>query len=82
MFALSGMAHPRIAIDPVAVAPAESLARHVAGLHEIVRDALGGTFGDAHRRRDVAHSCVRVVLDAEQHLRVIREEVPAARFRS
>ena len=82
MFALSWMAHARLAIDPVAVAPADSLARHVAGLDEIVGYALGGTFGDAHRLRDVAHSCVRVVLDAEQHLRVIREEVPAVRFRS
>ena len=82
MFALSWMAHARFAIDPVAVAPADSLARHIAGLDEIVGDALGGAFGDADRRRNVAHSHVRVALDAEQHLRVIREKVPAIRFRS
>ena len=82
MFALSWMAHAHLAIDSVAVAPADSLPRNETGLDEIVGDALGGTFGDAHRLRNVAHSCVRVVLDAEQHLRVIREEVPAVRFRT
>ena len=82
MFPLSWMAHTRLAIDPVAVSPADSLARHVAGLDEIVGDALGSTFGNAHGLRNVAHSCVRVVLDAEQHLRVIREKVPAIGFRS
>ena len=82
MFPLSWMAHARIAIDPVAVAPAYSFARHVTGLDEVIGDALGGTFGHAHRLRDVPHSCFGVLLDAEQHLRVIREEVPAIRFRS
>ena len=82
MFPLSWMAHTGLAIDPVAVAPTDSLARHVAGLNELVSYALGGAFGDAHRLRDVAHSCVRVFLYAQQHLRVIREEVPAVRFRS
>lgn len=82
MLALSWMAHARLAIDPVAVAPADSLAHHVAGVDEIVRDALGGTFRDADCLRNVAHSYVWVVLDAEQHLRVIRQEVPAISFRS
>jgi hypothetical protein len=80
MLPLGGMAHTRLAIDAVAVASADSLARHVASLHEVVRDALGGTFGDAYRLRDVAHPYVGVVLDADEHLRVIREKVPAIRF--
>ena len=82
MLPLSWMAHARLAIDLVAVAPADSLARDVASLDEIVGDALRSTFCYAHRLRDVTHPCVRVVLDAEEHLRVVREEVPAIRFGS
>ena len=77
MLALSWMAHAHLGIDAVTVAPADPLARQVAGFDEIVGDALGGTFGDAHRLGDVTHAYIWVVLDAQEHLRVIREEVPA-----
>ena len=80
MLPLSWMAHTCLAIDPIVVAPADSLPRHIASLDEIVGDALRSTFGDAHRLCDITHSRVRVTVDAEEDLRVIRQEVPAIRF--
>jgi len=80
MLPLGWMAHGFAAINPVAVTPADSLACYVASLDEVVGDALRSTVGDAHRLRDIAQSCIRVALDAEEYLRVIRQEVPAIRF--
>ena len=48
----------------------------VAGLNEVSQDALGGSEGDADSVGDVAQANIGVAGDAEQHLRVVGDELP------
>jgi hypothetical protein len=77
MLALSRMAHACFGVDAVPVASPHSLPCDVPSLDQIVREALGRTFGDANGACDIAHPCLLVVSDAEKDLRVVRQEVPA-----
>jgi hypothetical protein len=63
-------------VDPVMVASALPFAFDVAGLDEVGEDALGGPFGDTNAVSDLSQGDVRVGCDAEQDLRVVREEAP------
>lgn len=78
--ALSGVAHRRVWIDHIPVSSADALSCHIAGIDEVLDDALRRALGHTHEIRDVAQPRVGVVLDAEEDLRVVREEMPAIGF--
>ena len=73
---LRRVAHGDSPVDRVAAAAAVPLALDVPGVGQVSDDALGCSFRDSHGLRDVSQSSVRVTGDAEEHLRVVREEVP------
>ncbi len=76
MALLGGVAHGDVGVDAVVVATADPLAFDVAGFHEFGDDALGGSFCDPDALGDVTESGVRVLVDAEEDLGVVREEPP------
>ena len=69
--------HRCFSVDDVAVPAAVSLALDVPGLDEVSQDALGRSEGDANGVGDVAQANIGVAGDAEQHLRVVGDELPA-----
>jgi hypothetical protein len=73
---LGGMAHGGLGIDAVVIASTDSFAFDVAGFDQVGDDALRGALGDPDDQGDVPEADVRVALDAEQHLGVVREEPP------
>jgi len=70
--------HRRGLVDAVAVAASLAFPLDEPGLDQVGQDPLGRPDGDADRLRDVAQAHVRVARDAEQHLRVVGHELPAA----
>ena len=74
---LRRMAHLDAAIDHVAAPPAHPLALQEPGFDEVGDDPLDRTLGDPDHLRHVAEPYVRITRDAEQHLRVVRDEAPA-----
>jgi len=74
---LSGVSeHRHVSVDHIAVAAPMPLTVDVAGLDEVGEDALRGSEGDADRVRNVAQPNIWVAGDAEQHLRVVGDELP------
>lgn len=69
--------HRCLSVDHVAVAPAMALALDVAGPDEVSQDALRGSEGDADLVGDIAQANIGVSDDAQQHLRVVGDELPA-----
>ena len=65
----------------VAVATAFAGDFEVAPGGEVVDDALDGVLGDADAMGDLAHAQFRIFGDREQHVGVVGEEGPLARFR-
>ncbi len=77
MAVLGGVSEHRCSsVDDVAVPAAMSLAFDVARLDEVSQDALRGSEGDADSVGDVAQANIGVAGDAEQHLRVVGDELP------
>ena len=72
--------HQRLAIDEVPVSASTTLPHHETRLDEVGQDPLGGSHGDPHGLGDVAQPDVGVARDAEEYLRVVRDELPAAAF--
>ena len=66
--------------DAIAVSTADAFALDVAGVDQVGDDALGGSLGDSNALRDVTESRVRVVMEAEKDLGVVREEPPCLAF--
>ena len=60
----------------VAVPPAHPLALQVLLGLELLEDPLDCAFGDADPNRDVPHPGLGVFPHAQQHVGVIRQEVP------
>ena len=60
----------------VVVSTAGPFALHVAGFDQVGDDALGGPLGDSDALGDVTESRVRVAVEAEKDLGVVREEPP------
>jgi hypothetical protein len=73
---LSGVAHGGVGVDAVTVSAAYSFALDVAGFDQVGDDALSRSLGDSDPVGDVTESRVRVALDAEKNLGVVREEPP------
>jgi hypothetical protein len=69
--------HRCFPVDHVAVAAASPLPVDVAGRDQVSQDALRGSEGDANLVGDVSQAHVGVAGDAEQHLRVVGDELPA-----
>jgi hypothetical protein len=63
----------------VVVSSTPALAQYVARVDQLRQDPVSGAFGDPDRGRDVTQADAGVMSDAGQHMRVVREEVPAAR---
>ena len=70
--------HRRVPVDHVPIAAALPLAVDIAGLHEVGQDALRGSERDADFVRDVTQANIGVAGDAEQHLRVVGDELPTS----
>jgi hypothetical protein len=71
--------HREMRVDGIPVAPAKPGAGHVPGVHEVPHDALRCSLGYADGRGDVPQTRVGITADAEQHLCVVREEMPVRR---
>jgi hypothetical protein len=80
--ALRWMAHRKAAVERVAVSSPNSLSAHVARLDEVLHDSLCRPLCDAYRLGEVAKPRVWAPLEAEEHLSMVREEVPALYFRT
>ena len=62
--------------DAVAVATADLFALHVPGFDQVGDDPLSGSLSDSDVFRDVTEPCVRVAMEEEKDLCVVREEPP------
>jgi hypothetical protein len=80
--ALSGVSHGRVWINQIPVTPPDPLSFHVAGVDQILDDSLRRALCHSHQVRYVAQPRVRVVLDAQEDLRVVREKMPAIGIRT
>ena len=77
---LGGVTHGYVGSDAVVVSTADAFALDVAGFDQVGDDALGGSLGDSNGLGDITESRVRVVVEAEKHLSVVREEPPRLAF--
>ena len=77
---LGGMTHGYVGSDAVVVSTADAFALDVAGFDQVGDDALGGSLGDSNGLGDVTESRVRIVVEAEKDLGVVREEPPRLVF--
>jgi len=73
---LGGVPHGYVGSDAVVVPTADAFALDVAGFDQVGDDALGGSLGDSNALGDVTESRVRIVVEAEKDLGVVREEPP------
>jgi hypothetical protein len=73
---LGNVAHRQVAPDRVGVAAACPRALDVAGFDEVGEDPLSRAFGDSDPVGHVAQAHVRVLGEAEEHLRVVGDEGP------
>lgn len=76
---LRGVAeHRSVHLDDVAVTTPVPLPFDEAGIDQVGEDPLGGADGDTDGIGHVAQPQIRVAGDAQQHLRVVGHELPAA----
>jgi len=76
---LGGVSHCCASVDQVVVAASDSAPVDDVRVDEVCDDSLGGSFGDSDRLGDVPKPDVGVLRDAQEHLRVVREERPGRR---
>ena len=77
MVELGRVAHSHIPIECIAVSSAFTFPGDVSSLDEIGDDSLRRPLSDTDRVGDIANPYAGVALDTEEHLGVVREEVPA-----
>src|SRR3954452_13269801 len=65
-----------VVLDLVPVAASVALFDHVPRFGQIGDDAERGALRDVERRRDLAQTDTGIARDAQQHPRVVGEEVP------
>ena len=75
---LGGVAHRCFAVDEVVVAAADAAAIDDPGLDEVGDDSLRGPLGDPDLVGDLPERDVDVLGDADEHLRVVRQEGPGS----
>jgi hypothetical protein len=73
------VAHEAFPIDDVLVSPADAAPLEKPGVDELGDDSLNRSLGDADFLRDVPEANSSVSRDAEQNLRVVRDERPDGR---
>ena len=78
MVGLCVVAHRCPAVDEVVVAAADAAAIDDLCLDEVGDDSLRGPLGDSDLERDLPERGVDVLGDADQHLRVVRQEGPGS----
>ena len=76
MAQLLAVPHRVLSIDRVAISAADPGGPDVSRVDELGEDPLGGPLGDPDPAGDVPEPDVRVLGEAEQHLRVVRQERP------
>ena len=76
MVAVQGVAEWHCGVELVAVAATFADPIEVARVLEFGDDALGSTLRDSNKFRKISEADVRVVGDAEEHVRVVGEECP------
>jgi hypothetical protein len=75
---LGGVAHCCPAVDEVVVAAADTATIDDPCLDEISDDSLRGPLGDSDLDGDLSERGVDVLGDADEHLRVVRQEGPGS----
>ena len=75
---LGDVAHRCPSVDEVVVAAADTAAIDDLCLDEVSDDSLRGPLGDSDLDRDVPERDVDVLGDADEHLRVVRQESPGS----
>jgi len=78
MVGLGVVAHRCRAVDEVVVAAADAAAIDDLRLDEVSDDSLRGPLGDSDLDGDLSERGVDVLGDADQHLRVVRQECPGS----
>jgi hypothetical protein len=73
---LGCVSHCCASVDQVVVAASDSAPFDDVRVDEVCDDSLGGSFGDSDGLGDVPKPDVGVLRDAQEHLRVVREERP------
>jgi hypothetical protein len=73
---LERVSEGEVRVDLVAVAAADTFTTDVARVLQLGDDALGGALGDADALGDLSQEHIGVLGDAQQDVRVIREERP------
>ena len=76
------MPHPHAPVECVPVPTAFAFPRDIARVDEIGDDALRRPLCYPNRLGDISKPRVGIALDAEEHLGVAREKVPALSFRT
>ena len=71
------MSQGELGLDLVAVPAAVPLAQHVALLHQLGQDPVGGALGDPDRRGDVSQANARIVGDTREDVSVVGQEIPS-----
>jgi hypothetical protein len=75
-----GMAEVAARVDLVVVSAPDFGARYVSVGDELGEDPLRGPFGDSDVLGDVTRTDLGVTCDAKEHVRVVGEEAPGARW--
>jgi hypothetical protein len=76
VFVLQWVPHLDVGIDDVVIAPADARPRYVPSLDEVSDDSLGRPLRDPRQLGNVADPDLGIAGDAEEHLRVARDEAP------
>ncbi len=63
-------------MNSILVTPSYSLDREVSGLDKIGHNLLHRSLGNSHLIRDIAETGIVISANAQQHMRMIREERP------
>jgi len=67
-----------VSAHAIAIPPADALALQILVGFELLEDALHGPFGDADPGGDVADARFGVLPDAEEDVRMVRQEIPVS----
>lgn len=82
MTLLRRVAHLDLWIDEVVVSPTDTPPLDVAGFDEVYDDALSRPLSDPDVLGEVPQPDIGVVSDAQEHLRMVRQERPGRLFLS